>query len=166
MKEGQIRWKWVEERVDPLSEHIELRYGDAVTSGHESWCPVALVGTPKGNTFHVTWIADIGNPEKAAMIAAARKELDFYLLEVGGLDPWAYACYHCTTGANMYSRIHWSYFPHGGSGDRISSAVVRLPDGEGSSLFIVKETSGGPGNKTRSQTPVSLRRKGQHRIGR
>ncbi len=166
MKKEQIRWKWVEGRVDLLLEHIELSYGDATASEHESWRPVALVGAPKGNVFPVAWIADIKNPEEIPMIDAARKELDFYLLEVGGPDPWAYACYHCTTGANMYSRIHWSYFPYGGSGDRISSAVVRLSDGEDNSLFIVKETSKGQNNKTRDQTSVSLRRKRRRRVSR
>jgi len=47
------------------------------------------------------------------MIAAAGRELDFYLVEKGGANPWAYAKYHCNTAANMYSSVHWSYFPSG-----------------------------------------------------
>jgi len=135
MKKKQIRWKWAEGQVDPLSEHIELRYGDA-KSGYASWQPIALVGTPKNNCFPVTWIANDGTPEELDMISAAREDLDFYLLEVGGYDPWAYACYHCTTNANMYSKVHWSYFPDGQGGKRVSSAVVK---GEGNDFFIIKE---------------------------
>jgi len=107
MKKGQILWKWVEGQVDQLSEHIELYHGDI--ESEELWRPVALVGPPKDYTFSVTWIADIGNPEEIPMIEAARKELDFYLLEVGGPDPWVYAGYHCNTAANLYSKIHWVY---------------------------------------------------------
>ena len=163
MKKEQILWKWVEGQVDPWSEHIELHYGDAATLEHESWCPVALIGKPKNNIFPVTWIADIENPEEIPMIDAARKELDFYLLEVGGPDPWAYACYHCTTCANMYSQIHWSYFPSGSPGSRISSAVVRLLNGEGSGLFIVKKIFKGSSKKNMGGTSTSLRRRGRRR---
>jgi hypothetical protein len=138
MKKDRIPWRWVEGQVDPLSEHIELSYGDAVKSDYASWRPLVLVGRPKNNTFPVTWIATPETPDELSMIAAARKELDFYLVEVGGENPWAYACYHCTTGANMYSQIHWSYFPHGHRGDRRSSAVVRLRTDKGDGLFIVK----------------------------
>jgi hypothetical protein len=60
------------------------------------------------------------------MIAAAKKELDFYLVEKGEMNPWAYAQYHCSTAANMYSTVHWSYFPSGTRGQRVSSMVVRL----------------------------------------
>lgn len=109
MKRGQILWKWAEGQVDPLSEHFELYYGDI--ESEKSRCPVALVGPPKDNIFSVTWMADIRNPEEIPMIDAARKELDFYLLEVGDPDPWVYAGYHCNTAANVYSKIHWVYSP-------------------------------------------------------
>lgn len=117
MKKKQIIWKWAEGKVDPSSEHIELYYGEP-GSKPGSWRWVAMVGKPRGGTFPVTWTADNTNPEEAEMIAAASKDLDFYLLEVGGPDPWVYAIYHCGTASNMYSRIHWSHCPDGRSGDR------------------------------------------------
>lgn len=40
-------------------------------------------------------------------------EIRFYLLEKGEADPWAYAVYHCSTAANVYSRIHWAHYPAG-----------------------------------------------------
>ena len=74
MKKDRILWSWVEGQVDPLSEHIELSYGDAVKSDYASWRPVVLVGRPKDNTFPVTWIATPETPDELSMIAAAREE--------------------------------------------------------------------------------------------
>jgi hypothetical protein len=50
------------------------------------------------------------------MIDAARKELDFYLVEKHGENSWAYAKYHCGTSANICSTLHWSYFQNGNRG--------------------------------------------------
>lgn len=47
------------------------------------------------------------------------KELNFYLVEKGEKDPWQYAIYHCGTASNIYSDVHWGYFP-GASTDRPS----------------------------------------------
>jgi hypothetical protein len=44
---------------------------------------------------------------------AVRQELDFYLVQLEEPDPWRYAIYHCTTAANIYSSVHWGYFPTG-----------------------------------------------------
>ena len=41
------------------------------------------------------------------------KELTFYLVEKGEKDPWRYAIYHCGTASNIYSQVHWGYFPIG-----------------------------------------------------
>lgn len=109
MNKKQNIWKWVEGPVDRLSEHIELYYADI--NSEESGRLIALLGPPKDYTFSVTWIAKNTNPDEVPMIEATRRELDFYLLEVGGPDPWAYACYHCTTTANFYSNVHWVYVP-------------------------------------------------------
>ena len=45
------------------------------------------------------------------MVLVASKELDFYLIQKREPDPWGYAKYHCRTGANMYSKICWAYYP-------------------------------------------------------
>ena len=46
------------------------------------------------------------------MIEAAIRELDFYFVELGESNPWGYAQYHCSTGANICpdSTIHWSFY--------------------------------------------------------
>jgi hypothetical protein len=44
----------------------------------------------------------------AEALDAVRRELDFYLVELGEPDRWAYAVYHCGQGANPYSKVYWS----------------------------------------------------------
>ena len=71
------------------------------------------------------------NPE---MMSEAKRELDFYLVEhpkelPATGHPWEYGIYHCNTSANIYSSVHWSYFPNGSRGNGHSSRVVRLSDG-------------------------------------
>jgi len=54
------------------------------------------------------------SPERSyedEMIKAVKKELDFFLIEKGEENPWAYVEYHCGTVANLYSNVHWSFFP-------------------------------------------------------
>jgi len=138
-------WHWREGPVDPAGEHIELRYGDASRDGYDHWTPVALIGRPKHRTFPLRWLSG-GDP---GIISAVQQELDFYLVEhpkdfpdTG--HPWEYAIYHCGTGANMYSKVHWSYFPSGLQGDRHSSMVVQLSADEAVQLF---------GNHEKSERP-------------
>ena len=57
----------------------------------------------------VTATGQHDDARRAEMEAAVRRELDFYLVELGEKDPFAYARYHCGTAANLYSRVHWSF---------------------------------------------------------
>ena len=88
-------------------------------------------------TFPVRWLQAKASSEA---LSAVRKELDFYLVEhpagfpaTGG--PWEYAVYHCGTGANIYSSVHWSYFQLGRLGERHASTVVHLAADEAVQLF-------------------------------
>ena len=118
---GQDRsatWRGTAGSVDAAGEHIELRYGSAREAEYEQWTPVAIVGRPMGGTFPVRWLVD--PTEDSDVAVATRLELDFYLVEnpqrsLLDLDPWEYAVYHCGTTSNVYSDVHWSYFPQGGS---------------------------------------------------
>jgi hypothetical protein len=114
-------WSWGEGVVDVQAEHIELRYGDAAKSDYRQWVLLALIGKPTNNVFPVSWLMTCGDPSDEQMIDAARKELDFYLVEKREADPWAYAKYHCNTASNMYSDVHWRYLPHGNHGRRVIS---------------------------------------------
>ena len=130
----KTNWGWREADVDVQEEHIELRYGDAETSAYEQWLPVALIGRPTNHVFPVRWLLPrSSNPE---IISEVQRDLDFYLVEhpkdfAGTGHPWWYAQYHCNTAANMYSSVHWSYFPNGNRGQRRSSMVINSELGKG-----------------------------------
>ena len=42
-----------------------------------------------------------------------KKELDFFLIEKGEEDPWAYVEYQCGIAVNLYSKVHWTFHPKG-----------------------------------------------------
>ena len=124
MKRKPITWRWVEGDVDRAKEHFELRYGDASKTEYEDWQLVALIGPPKNHTFPVKWLIDESTPEGKEFIQEAREELDFFLVQKGESDPWAYAIYHCGTASNIYSRIHWSYYGSGNRGECYKSKII------------------------------------------
>jgi hypothetical protein len=104
-------WRWKEGAVDKSHEHFELAYGDVNMQDPEKWIPVALVSAPSGTTIRVQFLIEPKNAESRAMLDAVRRDLDFYLVEKKEPDPWKYAIYHCGTGSNVYSKVHWSYHP-------------------------------------------------------
>jgi hypothetical protein len=109
-------WSWREGKVDRTSDHFELRYGSANGSGWDEWLPVALVGRPINGVFVVQFLIDQANESQAQVVGVLIDELDFYLVEKGEPNPWAYAQYHAGTLSNVYSLIHWSFFPKHGKG--------------------------------------------------
>jgi hypothetical protein len=141
MKRKPPEWRWEDGVVDDHGKHIELRYGDAGTSAYEEWRPVARVGRPKNKVFSVEWLIAAHSPEHEAMLIEVRQELNYYLVAKGERDPWAYAKYHCNTRANVYSRVHWSYFPNGIGGERHSSTAKPLSREEAALIF---ENTEGP----------------------
>lgn len=104
------QWRWVLGSIDRNEDHFELRYGSAIPDGWEDWLPVALGGPPSGHVFVVQFLIDATNSLHATALEAARRELDFYLVELGETDPWLYAQYHAGTSSNVYSKVHWSFF--------------------------------------------------------
>jgi hypothetical protein len=94
-----------------MSEHFEIRYGDVRKSGWDEWIPVALVSRARQELVHVEFLLDRADPGNSEIIKEVVSELNFYLLEKAEPDPWNYLRYHCGTGANIYSSVHWSYQP-------------------------------------------------------
>ena len=41
------------------------------------------------------------------------RDLNFYLGEKREKEAWVYAHYDCSTASNLYSKVHWTYYPHG-----------------------------------------------------
>ena len=89
--------------------------------------------------MNVQFLIEASDPQKADVIRVAEEEIQFYLIEVGGEDPWAYARCHCGTASNIYSPVHWSFF--GDKGDRLGD-LVRFY----SILDALQKNIGGPRN--------------------
>ena len=54
---------------------------------------------------------DTSDKKELARLKEVEKEIKFYLIEKGEENPWAYAIYHCSTVANVHSKVHWFYYP-------------------------------------------------------
>jgi hypothetical protein len=104
---------WREGCVDTAKERFELRIGSAKEGGWKDWIPVALVGAPIAGVVTVQFLVDRSDPKNAVTISYATKEIQFYLIDLREDEPWTYAKYHSTTGSNVYSNIHWSYYEAG-----------------------------------------------------
>ena len=88
-----------------------LTYGD--WSQDEESILLARVAPGEPGVFDVEFVIDGGEPNAGEMLQAAKLSINFYLIDKGEENPWAYAIYHCGTGANVYSKVHWGYFPSG-----------------------------------------------------
>jgi hypothetical protein len=89
--------------VDLEKEHIKLFVG----SFSDPLLIAALAPTDE-RSFTVQFVVDKTlYPEAIADVSC---ELNFYLVELGEKDPWAYAKYHCSTAANIYSTVHWGLY--------------------------------------------------------
>ncbi len=129
MIEETSGYRWEEGVVDPGESHIQLSYGKASPVPDESWRPIARIGRPRDKVFPVQWLVDPNAAENLYEVRDARRELDLILVESHPLPAPDYAMYWCGTAGNMYSSVHWSFFPHGQGGPAKRSRVVRLPDG-------------------------------------
>ncbi len=106
-------WAWHEGPVPHEEEHFELAYWDSQKP--DEWDrehpPLALVGMPTANVFPVRlFVEDLPAGEATTKaLDAIRQELDFFLVEKGEQNPWAYMQYHCGTSANVYGSVHWRF---------------------------------------------------------
>ena len=107
------KWSWAEGKVDTDEEHFELRYGSVEDGVWDAWTTAAYIAPAKKQTFYVKFVIEANNEENKTIIEAVKKQLSFYLTELNNPDPWDYAKYHCGTASDMYSMVHWSYFPKG-----------------------------------------------------
>jgi hypothetical protein len=119
-------WRWAEGEVDTTRDHLRLYYKDDEQ-------PVVLVGPPDDHVFPVAFLIEDSDADAHAQerLRAVRKELDFYLLDVGRPNPWRYAIYHSGTSSNLYSAIHWVFSPLASIGGEQTEPgpAKTIPDG-------------------------------------
>ena len=110
MVQPEYKYRLVKGTVNPDREHFGIHFGqdDKV---------VALIAQGPGKTFVVQYLVGPGlsYQGKIDILREVQREIMFYLLEDGPRsvfhDPWTYTKYHCATAANMYSPVHWSWYP-------------------------------------------------------
>ena len=92
--------------VDIHNDHIKITYGDDGKA-------VALVEPVSKRDFKVQFLInqDTADIQNLKALEKVRQELNFYFVELGERQPWEYAIYHCNTAANIYSKVHWGYYP-------------------------------------------------------
>ena len=54
------------------------------------------------------WVDDSTTHGKG-IIADVRRQVQWLFVDKGEANPWGYAKYHCTTGANVYNNVHWGW---------------------------------------------------------
>lgn len=98
--------------IDTTLKHnwLELHYVPDPENPDTSFI-VAYISPPQDNVFTVQLLLknlpDTVDPGPISY--RIRQELDFFLSDLREKDPEKYLRYHCTTAANIYSRLQWAY---------------------------------------------------------
>ncbi len=122
-------------KVSEDEEHIKISFGSFDDSGWDQFTTIARVSAPKKRTFVVEFLIESEKPHETEMVTDVKRELDFYLVEKGEENPWVYARYHCGTGANVYSSVHWSYFPKGSTAGQKGKSSRLIKKGKDKYIF-------------------------------
>ena len=147
--EAKGNWAWREGAVSTKQEHIQISYGEIGPPGTRTQL-VAMVTPPVGNQFTVQFVLSPENPRYLEILNETKAEIDFYLVDKGEETPWRYAIYHCSTAANLYSLVHWSYYPFGGNPKKVleknmdhSECVKKLKEmGKALGFHAVRRSAG------------------------
>lgn len=112
------KWELVEGKVDTAEDHFKIRYGDINKVEPEEFILAALIGKGKNNCFIVELILpeSLSKSMLKKIITKVKKEIEFYSEPRADMSPWEYAIYHCSTSSNIYSPVHWGYYPKGFKG--------------------------------------------------
>lgn len=111
--------------VDLTRDHMTLAWTGSTDHGDTDALLVARVAQAPNEQFIVEMVLPPDDPAASIAFPAVFNELRYYLVELDEADPWGYAGYHCGTAANIYSSVHWSWFPHGIQAGGVPSADTR-----------------------------------------
>ena len=101
-------WNWQPGKVNIQNRYFELKYGfDPI--------PVTRIGIGSNRNFIVEFLLNvIDDVDKLKEIfSEALWEIELYLINNSEPDPIEYMINHTKKCANMYSKIHWRYYPLG-----------------------------------------------------
>ena len=101
-------WQWLPGKVDLKERYFELKHGYNPS-------PVARIGIEKNFKFIVEFLINVNDdPEiQKEIFTEVLWEIELYLINNSKSDPIEYMINHTKKCANMYSKIHWKYFPKG-----------------------------------------------------
>lgn len=101
-------WQWYPGKVDLINRYFELKYGNDPS-------PVARIGIGEYRTFTVEFLLNINDDieRQKDIFNEVLWEIELYLINNSEPDPVEYMINHTRKCANLYSRIHWNYFPKG-----------------------------------------------------
>ena len=101
-------WNWLPGKVDLNNRYFELKFGfDPL--------PVARIGIGVNKNFVVEFLLNLNEDiEKLQEIfSEVLWEIELYLINNSEPDPIEYMINHTKKCANMYSKVHWRYYPKG-----------------------------------------------------
>ncbi len=101
-------WTWQPGKVDLNNRYFELKFGyDPLT--------VARIGIGTDKIFIVEFLLNLNeNIEKLQEIfSEVLWEIELYLINNSESDPIEYMINHTKKCANVYSKVHWRYYPKG-----------------------------------------------------
>jgi len=101
-------WKWQPGKVDLSNRYFELKFGNDPR-------PVTRIGIGADKCFVVEFLLNNKDDieKQQEVFSEIIWEIELYLINNSEPDPVEYMINHTKKCANMYSRIHWNYFPKG-----------------------------------------------------
>jgi len=101
-------WQWFPGKVDLNSRYFELKYG------YDS-SPVARIGIGEYRNFAVEFLINRNDDieRQKEIFKEIIWEIELHLINNSEPDPIEYMINHTRKCANLYSRVHWNYFPKG-----------------------------------------------------
>ena len=101
-------WSWFPGKVDLDNRYFELKFG-------YDPAPVARIGIGKNYVFIVEFLIKINDDieKQKEIFNEVLWEIELYLINNSEPDPIEYMINHSKKCANVYSKVHWRYFPKG-----------------------------------------------------
>jgi hypothetical protein len=104
----ETKWEWIPGKIDLSKRYFELKYGNRPA-------PVARIGIADDQKFIVEFMLPPDDDRQLTeeMLKEIIYEIELYLINNSVPDPLTYMINHTYKCANLYSRVHWVYFPRG-----------------------------------------------------
>jgi len=103
-----LSWQWFPGKVNLQNRYFELKYGNDPA-------PVARIGIGENKNFMVEFLLNANDDidKLKEIFGEVLWEIELYLINNSEPDPIEYMINHTKKCANMYSKVHWRYYPKG-----------------------------------------------------